>query len=339
MIREGTRRRHRGQRLAFGLATLAAIVCVTVTVACAGPTGVASQKDAPPVIQVASSAQVVLLPNHLRAGIGGWCLTTVDAGGSGCPTYRLPTRLGPFAGPIVVEFWTSRSPPPVNEAIILTTAEVAAVSVEGGPPLRTHADPLLPDNMRAAVVELRGGSARQVLGISTPPPLPRSYVAALNSKGESIPQTRVHGAPLEFQVPRRSWGPLQRAPRGVCELLASGLVGLASQGGSVMTTVAPHTDVRGREFVDCVHRTYTVAHAPVEANLLVDAAHPGSTPPGLPAMRPWSSHPGTFEGPGIHGDELARRIPGAWLLIAEGKDSRERLALLEHLLPRIHFAP
>lgn len=98
-----------------------------------------------------------------------------------------------------------------------------------------------------------------------------------------------------------------------------------------MPAIRRHRDVRGREFVDCVRTTYLLRNWPIEADVLLDAEHPGSTPAPLLALRPLHGHAGVFAGPGEEGDTVARRIPGAWLLVAKGEGLRQRLAFLGHL--------
>jgi hypothetical protein len=71
-------------------------------------------------------------------------------------------------------------------------------------------------------------------------------------------------------------------------------------------------------------------------NVLLDAAHPGSTPALLPAMQPLAGHPGVFRGPGVEGETIARRIPGAWLLVAKGKGLQQRLLVLSHIHVSVH---
>jgi hypothetical protein len=117
-------------------------------------------------------------------------------------------------------------------------------------------------------------------------------------------------------------------PSGVCRLRVEDTPGLISEGGRLMTGIKPHTDVRGREFVDCLHARYSLRTRPLEVDVLLDAEHPGSTPAELPAMRPLVGHKGICVGPGTEGNTVARRIPGAWLLITKGKDLQQRLTLL-----------
>ncbi len=295
---------------------------------------------------MASHEKVLLLPST-GAGDGGWCVTT--KAGDGCSTFHLPV----FQGPIVIEDWSglrihivrgnSSSSEAVRGATLLTTSEVAAVSLEGDAPIAVHAEAALPDNLRAVVVELRGESSqneRSLFGtkIPVPLPLPRSRFTGLNAKGEPILQTRAPGPPFEFHVVSRSWGRSQREPKGVCSLVARGLVGLVFGGGGVMTAVRPHRDVRGREFVDCVSVSYLLDNRPLAADVLLDAARPGATPAPLPEMKQLAKHPGVFQAPGVEGETVARRLPGAWLVIAKGKGLPQRLTLLEHLRATIHLA-
>jgi hypothetical protein len=99
----------------------------------------------------------------------------------------------------------------------------------------------------------------------------------------------------------------------------------------MMTAVRPHKNVRGREFVDCVQVSYLFGGWPLEVNVLLDGAHPGATPAPLPALRALVGHRGVFEGPGLEAETVARRIPGAWILVARGESLKQRLAALEHL--------
>jgi hypothetical protein len=158
-------------------------------------------------------------------------------------------------------------------------------------------------------------------------------IIAWNKDGSPIAPTTVSAPALTFGVPSRSWSRGQRAPRGVCSISLDGLDEASSlQGGAVMTAVRPRRDVRGREFVNCARSEYLLAGKRfAEADVLLDAAHPGATPAPLPGIRPLPGHSGIFLGEGAGGKELACRIPDAWLLVTQGKDLAQHLALLEHL--------
>jgi hypothetical protein len=336
-LRRARRQRH-ARALRKALAVILSVVWPLVAAACAGSTAGTARSDHVGVLQVAGHAQVALLPIMLGAGQGGWCLTTIEAGGDGCPTYELPARLGPFAGPIIAEYWTGRSAPvsvgpsagdvPVDEAIVLTTREVMAVSLDGRAPVATHVDSALPDELRGADIELRGAGGD---ALAAPPPFPRSRFEALSAQGKQIVQNFTPGPPLTFELPSRSWGRGAQAVAGVCSLSVPGLAGLVSEGGSVMTVARPHPNTRGREFLSCFHASYILNGWPVEANILLDAAHPGARPGSLPAMAPLAGHPGIVVGPGAGGESVARERAGAWLVVAKGANLQQRLTVLEHL--------
>ncbi|MFZ2050703.1 MAG: hypothetical protein WB698_05855 [Solirubrobacteraceae bacterium] len=112
----------------------------------------------------------------------------------------------------------------------------------------------------------------------------------------------------------------------------SGVARIELQSGGVVSQIEPHTDVRGRELLNCAHSYYMLnGQWPLEAYVLLDAVHPGAAPASLPGMRPLARRRGVFIGPGPEHEELARRILGAWLVVAEGENTSQRLRLLEHL--------
>lgn len=262
---------------------------------------------------VVRDTRVLLLPPS-GGGEGGWCMTTSSGE---CPS--LYSR--PVSYPIVAETWGGSGSPPVDEGVVLTTSEVAAVSVNGSRAIPTRAESVLPDGLRAVVVELRGHS---LLG-------PRPRFTALDSRGDPIQRTTAPHPQIRFLVPSRTWKHPASAPRGICGLEATPLAGLVVGGGSVMTQVRPHREVFGREFVSCASTSYLFKNWPIVADVLLDASHPGTTPASLPVMHPLQGHPGVFQGPGVEGATVARRIPGAWVLVAKGKGLLQRLTLLEHL--------
>ena len=259
------------------------------------------------MVQVANGEEAVLLPIR-GAGEGGWCFTTIrDI--FGCRTFRLPV----FGGPIISETWNgngSSAGERVLQGIVLTTSEVAAVSIEGRPPVPTRPNPTLPNNLRAAVIELRTGTLR---------PPPRSHFVAVNSMGTPIAEARTVGVPLEFRAPSQNWVRATEPPFGVCSLQPKKTVNAHFVSGAIMTSIVSHLNVRGREFVDCLHASYLMEGWPLEVNILLDAEHPGSRPAGLPTMGQLSGHRGVFAGPNVDEATVARRIPGAWLLVEKGR--------------------
>jgi hypothetical protein len=228
----------------------------------------------------------------------------------------------------------------VDIGFVLTTSKVAAVSIDGGRAIRTRAESALPDNLRAAVVELRGGPYRHVPGFSInirSVPLRSLHFTPLNSKGEPIPQATEQNAPLAFYLPGRGWSRAASPPKGVCGIQANYLSGLVAPAGFVLTRVQPHAGIIGRPFVSCASNSYSLEGWPLVASVLLDATSPGSTPAALPGMKPLPGHPGFFQGPVAEGEAVAQRIPTAWLVVARGSGNAQRLLVLEHLHATVHL--
>jgi len=309
----------------------AMVMCVLVGNACSGSAD-APGGSVPRGNVVEGKDAVVLLP-IFDGGEGGWCLMPVAAAGTNvCPSFHLPREFGPFDGPIITELWNSSvvSGRYDDTALVLTASDVAAVTFRGSAPIKTHAD-RLPDHLRAALVEIHGRK-RIVNGIAFPAPLPRTRLIPISFGGKPMRDMRSPGPPLEFSVPSESWGG-SRSVQGVCALrVEGGSPGLIYQGGSVMTVIGAHRDVRGQEFVDCIRRSYVQGGWPLEANILLSAARPGSTPPVLPLMRRLSRGSGIWIfGTGKEGRQVARRVRGGWLVVSGGRNLQQRLSMLSYL--------
>jgi hypothetical protein len=85
----------------------------------------------------------------------------------------------------------------------------------------------------------------------------------------------------------------------------------------------------------CESASYNLNGWPLRASVLLSASNPGAPPPALERMTPVVGHPGVYSAPGSEGGQpdtemLARRVPGAWLVVSQAKLS-QRLKLLEHL--------
>lgn len=264
---------------------------------------------------VVSATNVLLLP-PMDGGGGGWCMTTTP--GLCSSRYSRPVR-----DPIIAETWFGQGPPALDEGVVLTTDKVAAVLINGIGPISTRPESVLPDHLRTAVVNLR---ARNVFT-----PISHLRFIALNSTGSVIPSGSIHPQ-LLFRAPSKMWRSPAVPPKGVCRLSTTALPSLVSVRGRVMTRFQSHRAIVGREFVSCISTEYLFKGRPIVAAVLVDASHPGSAKPApLPAMQPLSGHAGVLGGPGIEGDTVARRIPGAWLVVAKGGNLSQRLTLLERL--------
>jgi hypothetical protein len=108
----------------------------------------------------------------------------------------------------------------------------------------------------------------------------------------------------------------------------------------VATRIRAYRGLLGGGFLSCVNTVY-VYHEEhhLTAAVLLDASHPGATPPPLPGMKPLAGHPGIFEAPGAEGEVAARHISGC---VACGREEdriglRVPVELLEHLRATIHL--
>lgn len=281
--------------------------------------------------QTVRQTHVLLLPS-IQGGLEGWCLATRPGQCEGARA---------FEGPIVAQSESGQGPPQHQIATVVTTSEVAAVSIDGGQAIPTQGDAILPDHLRTVVVEVQGGPSVRVPGFGIgPKPL---QVIALNSKNEPI-QWAVPRGSLLFVTPSRRWESPAKAPRGPCELHIEPMPGLMAERGLVVDRVEPHVGLRVRPILSCVSTSFSFKGSQLTAAVLLDATHPGTTPTSLPAMRPLAAHSGIFEALGgaigglaDNGRILARRVPGAWLVVSGSESEAQRLALLEHLHATVHL--
>lgn len=274
-----------------------------------------------------SESRVVLLVPSINAGRAGWCVIAIDPSFGGCP----PGRYSP---PVLAESWSSGGPPRETTGYALTTSQVAAVSFDGEPAIKTHAETALPDGLRAVGFEIRGKSLLEESEV-----IPRFI--PLNGKGEVIPQTRRRSASrsgsIGVEVPIYDVKNPAHPTYGVCRIGVRDMGGLKAEGGSVITRVTSYSGLIGQGFLSCASTSYSLDGWPLLAGMLLSASHPGSPPPPLAAMEPLRGHPGLFKAPGSEGEDLvARRVPGAWLVVSRAK-LKQRLILLEHLRATIHL--
>jgi hypothetical protein len=257
-----------------------------------------------------------------QAGIAGWCVAELN--GVVCQEER-PHE------PIIAGSWSSSSPPPVAEGYALTSSQVAAVSVNGGPRIPTRHEAALPDGLRVVAVTLHGVKRLRLSG-ATKRHRFRPRFTPLNVQGKPIvklatPHPRLVAAPLPTLSLRDPANPTT----GVCRIeTATSLAGLVPEGGSVLTQVRPNRELLGEAFLSCASTGYSLEGWSPVAAILLSASQPGATPPSLPAMQELPGHPGAFEAPGFNGGMVARRVPGAWLVV-ERAPLQQRLTLLEHL--------
>lgn len=279
------------------------------------------------------NSHVLLVPDPQGGSVGwnlatGYQTTTEGSGGSD----ELTTT---STGPIFAEGGCQEDATRID-VYALTTSEVAAVSVAGGMPIPTTTNSTLPDGLRAAAVEVLRHNGRPGIRSNCP------RVTPLDVNGKPIGRKGKPGRPQTFKLPgTRQWKAPARPPRGVCELTAAQMPReTVAYRGYVATQIRPYHGLLGRAFLSCVDTVY-IYHEEhhLTSAVLLNASHPGATPPPLPGMEPLAGHPGIFEALGASGRVVARRVPGAWLMVEE-EDSislRVPVELLNHLRATIHL--
>ncbi len=198
------------------------------------------------------------------------------------------------------------------DAFVLTTSDVTAISVAGGTPIPTHANSTLPDGLRAAVVEILRRKGK-------PWPCPRAMPLAANGR-PMIHRRAKPGRPLAVTLAgTQHWRESAHPPAGACQLAATQLPReTVAYEGNVATRIRPHPGLVGRALLSCADTVYIYQEEHrLTSAVLLNASHPGATPPPLAGMKRLAGYPGIFEAPGGEGERVARRIPGAWLVVEE----------------------
>jgi hypothetical protein len=265
----------------------------------------------------------VLLVAPDSAGWVGWCLRTTAEASGDCGGY---VRSRP---PVVAESWSSGSvdgSPGVARGIAVTTSAVTAVSVDGGAAVATRPEATLPfRGGRTVIVEVHEKHT------ADQEPLPR--FTPLGAKGQRVAEATQPVTLTDYIGRRRASDP--SAPtNGVCRIRAKAAPGLVAASGEVVTHVRGYGGLLGDAMLSCASTTYNVDGNTLVITALLDASAPGATPGNLPATAPVRGHPGIVTGPGVTGEILARRTPGAWLMVGGGGTTsgarQQRLDLLEH---------
>lgn len=277
-----------------------------------------------PPSAVTRNETVVLLP-ALTAGDAGWCLLALpsaEEGENGCPAART-------GYPIVAETWGTSAARPETDGLDVVSSEVAAVSFGGGAPLPTKSEDFLPDHLRAVAWAIRGETPAMAGSPFRPAPLDvhgRELRQTLYPLSRSI---RGHG--LFFEVPNHRVVDAAGSPQSPCMIYGRHVPGLVVEHAYVVNSVKAYNGLIGEAFLSCFSAEYSFDRWPMEASILISAAHPGSTPPLLPLMKAVRGHTGIFEEPGQLGPQVARRVGTGWLVVWGGKSQTSRLRLLEHL--------
>lgn len=311
---------------------LVAVLACMVLAACSGARGTVGATSHVVVASRPMPGVRIGLTPMLEGGYAGWCISVITTysgrrGGASCGGVRTST------GPIYYETCNAEvTPNGVTHVLVLTRADVAAVTVNGGAPISTESNHMLPAGLRAAALELPGYKIAARPPTAGEPWSPCPHVTPLDTKAQPIRKQGRAGVPLAVRLPRRHWEAPARPPSGVCRLSSTRLRRdtVASEGG-VALQVRPLPKLLGHAFISCAETTYIYMnehHLP--AAVLLNAAHPGATPSPLPDMTPVPEHPGIFASPP---HKFARRVHGAWLVVQEEDNIGPHVPveLLEHL--------
>jgi hypothetical protein len=270
----------------------------------------------------ASGGFDIRLSPALDGGQYGWCVGVEEPGfsgiaGGGCAT--TPTESVPLSMVLTGADANTHK----ESIVVLTTPQVAAVLVGGDRRVATAELPGLPFGLRAARILVPFIAEKSASGKVTFHMPPEPSLAPLDTAGRPIVS-----AP---SGPRAQEPPL--SARGPCALAASAVPGLAAQWSHVASEITPYPgSLVGRAFFSCIDTEYYLHKWPLDAAILLDAAHPGRPPVAIPGLSPLPGEAGYVNGPGdFKGELTATRIRDAWLVVAGGSGLSQRIEVLSHL--------
>jgi hypothetical protein len=280
-------------------------------------------------------------------GVFGWRVEWETAAGSKGEAHLSDTRL---SDPIIERPRPTASPAgapaPFVRGLIFTTSQVSAISVDGGPQLATVPVPGLAGVVSSAAYEVPGVSLREFGGRTRKEVIPAKLFVTLtpfDAGGqpitESVPPTPIPPIPPPA-LETRQWERPARPARGVCRIVARHLPGLVATSGSVISVLRRVSGVPGRPYVTCAITNFKYRNdsPELEAQMVLDAVHPGVAPSPIAALTPVSGQPGVFQSRLDGGSVVGRRVPGAWLLVEEGASLAQRLVLLATLRASVHLS-
>lgn len=327
---EEARRRQRQRRIRIAVGTLFALAgfagLASALTAGGSPTHPhhAGQPDGAAVAhrKSATLAFNVRLSPTLTGGQYGWCVAVEEPAGStaggGCAAVPVSSM------PVAMEQSEANQKTHRDSIVLLTTPQVSSILVNGHRRVPTTALPDLPYDLRAARILIP-------IPVKTAPHLfphpPEPALLALDAQGRPIPSGAVRKLAERPKV----------SGQAACALHAGGLPGLAPQWSHFASAIEPYPGkLVGRAFFSCVDTEYYLNHWPLDAAILLDAAHPGAPPAAIPNLTPVSTAPVFYNGPGdFKGEITATRRGNAWLVIAGGSSLTQRIEVLRHLTPTV----
>jgi len=263
----------------------------------------------------------VRLSPALNGGQYGWCVGVEEhpgaIAGGGCATTPVTSM------PLAIDLSGGSLRTHQESIVLLTTPQVAAILVNDRQRIPTLRMPGLPYGLRAAriLIPIRPGTSPAGRPKFVPPPEPA--LVALNGQGQPIPN----------RIVREQSEPPNVSGRGPCTLRARGLPGLIPQWSHLASAIRPFPGkLVGRAFFSCIDTEYYLQNWPLDAAILLDAAHPGTTPAAIPGLAPVPGATGIFNGPGdFKGELTAIRDRDAWIAVAGGSSLAQRVEVLRHL--------
>ena len=214
--------------------------------------------------------------------------------GGGCGALPVSSR------PIVMTLSMGSAKTRTESVVVLTTPAVASVLVNGTRRVPTRVVPGLLYGLRAAHVVLPVHVIRSPVGEARISCAPEPRLLALAANGRPIATAPV--------IPHPAPGAMSSGP---CRLTARGIPGLAPQWSHVASSIiAAPAGLVGPAFFSCIDVEYYLGKWPLDAAVLLDAAHPGSPPAAIPGLDPVPGHAGFFNGPGDFKGELTATTEG-----------------------------
>ncbi len=283
---------------------------------------------ASPAASGASAFNVRLAPG-VEVGQAGWQLFFEEHGAQTGGQGNGPAL---SSDPIVADGGSGAGGSHRWTTILVTTPNAAAILLDGKTRVPTIPLPGLPYGYRAAhiVTAIAPADERIPPGLGRRPQGPASLVP-LDAQGQPIHYKSNNLSPFQGRV--RAWEYPARTPEGSCGLRASPLRGLTARGGKALSAVRPYPanliggQIVGHAFLPCVSVEYHLQGTPLQALIMLDAAHPGARAAPLPDFEPVRESPGFFDEGGL----TARREGGAWLIVRQGNGVAQRVDLLRHL--------
>jgi hypothetical protein len=279
------------------------------------------------------SYELALTPPGPTAGSYGWGLVYEAANGeSGWTSLSAPLEL-PLVSMDVGTTSTSEGKL-AFVGLLITRSDVAAVSIDGSPPIPTIPATGLPYELRSLLYEIPGVGA----GAFRRGQL-RRQITPLAANGTRVEPSPAAGPPPKNPaLETRQWERPAAPARGVCNMKADRIPGLVAESGTVVSVLRPLVGVPGRPFITCAATTYKYRADPqLAAYVLLDAEHPRASPAAIDGLGPVEGPGDPFESSFRGGYFVARRVHGAWLVVEGGRDVTQRLSLLAHLRVTVHL--